>query len=874
MNQWSTEQRRSEPGRVGPMGRAYPAPTSRRGRFGGWRPGVVTLIAVMLLPSMALAVDGSSDHRFLAGLRDRKLFELAAAYCQNRLGDPQLADTDRAELAIELSFTLAEQAVNSPPNQREPLWQRSTQVIDEFVQQFPDSPRLPLVRFQGALALVARGELSRQEAEVISDNAALLQQARDCLRTAIRQLGELHEEVERLVREANTGSHASPQRPQPDQLKAVELVNLQTNVQYQLARALRNQGQCYPAESPDRANSLTQAVRLLDPLAKLDPVHPLAWESRLDEIVCYRLLADDATAQRKLDALLAEKPPPAIQLRAQAERLRLALASNQLPQALGLRAEGRQLDGLTSADLDYAWLEVFLEAWRVTEKAKDQQAAAQWRAKATEMIRLMEQQHGPYWARRAQMLLAGRVEAAADGGDLAMQIHAAESAYRSGRPDDAVAAYDRAQTIASQQENPDRAFELGYIAATIEHQRNRHVEALRRYRQLALTTATHPKAAEAYRLAIFHAAQLAKQQAPGSLQQYEALLHEFLQHWPQTPAANDVRWRLGQLLEQKRNWHHAIAAYQAITPDDPQYPRVVDAATRCYQNWLDERKAAGQATEEQASDAADWFEHLIVGPQGRLPERWSPVAREAALASARLRIDYTPNGFARAERLLAAALAGATDAPAEWKSTALVMLVCALAGQGRHAEADAVLKQLPTSSPDQLLAMLGILERMASTAPVNVRSDLARLQLVAIERLRPERSRLSPAGQRTFDRLQAQALADAGRTTEALDAYQWLAKTYPRDGDIQEAYARLLLVRSDRPSLEQALAKWRDLEEKSKPQSPRWFRAKYHVAELHYRLGNPEQAAKIITLLEVLHPELGGPELRTRFLELQQRCRQ
>lgn len=833
----------------------------------------MVLLAIAILATPSFAADGSSDRRFAAGLRDRKLFELAVTYCQDRLGDPQLGDAGRAELTIELSLTLAEQAVNSAPDQREPLWQRASQVVDQFVQQSPESPRLPLVRFQGALALVARGELSRQEAEVLSDNVALLAQARDCLRIAVRQLGELHQEVERLLREANTSARSRVQQSGRDQLAAVELLNLQTNVQYQLARALRNQGQCYPAESPDRANSLTQAVRLLDPLAKLDPTHPVAWESRLDEIVGYRLLADRATAQRKLDALLADQPPPSIQLRARAERLRLALAADQLPQALGLLDEGRQLDHLTSPDLDYAWLEVFLEAWRVTEKAKDQQAATEWRTKAMKMIRLIEQQHGPYWARRAEMLLAGRVEAAADGGDLAMQIHAAESAYRSGRPDDAVAAYDRAQAIASQQENPDRAFELGYIAATIQHRRKRHADALQRYRQLALAMPTHPKAAETHRLAIFHAAQLLKQQAPGAIEQYESLLQEFLKHWPESPAANDGRWRLGQLLEQKRDWPRAMAAYQAITPDDPHYARVVEATLRCGQNGLEERQAAGQTTEEQATAVAEWFEHLLVDSQGRLPERWSPAARDAVLAAARLRLYYTAGGFARAERLLEAALAGATDAPAEWKSSALAMLAFSLAGQGRHGEAATTLKQLPASSPDQLLGMLVALERMTSTAPAKVRGELARLELVAIERLRPQANQLSPDGQRTLDRLQAQALADAGRTAEALGAYEWLARTYPRDGEIQEAYARLLLARTDRPSLELALARWRDLEAKSKPQSPRWFRAKYQVAELHYRLGNPVQTAKMIALLEVLYPELGGPELKAQFLELQQRCR-
>lgn len=833
---------------------------------------IAFLVAMTLLPVPATFAEGSSDQRFLAGLRERKLFELAVTYCQERLADPQLPNSRRAELTIELSLSLAEQAVNSAPDRREPLWQQATRVIDQFVQQSPDSPRLALVRFQGALALVARGELSRQEAEVVSDNVALLQQARDCLRVAIRQLGELNDEVEQRLREANLGGRASPQRPNREQLTPVELVNLHTNVQYQLARALRNQGQCYPAESPDRANSLTQAVRLLDPLAKLDPVHPLAWESRLDEIVSYRLLADYATAQRKLDALMTEQPPPAIQLRARAERLRLALAADQLPQALGLLAEGRKVDHHTSADLDYAWLEVFLEAWRVTEKAKDQSAATKWRTKAMDLIRLIEQQHGPYWSRRAEMLLAGRVEAAADGSDLAMQIHAAESAFRSGRKDDALTAYDRAQAIAQRQDNPDRAFELGYIAATIEHQRNRHAEALRRYRQLALAMPTHAKAPETYRLAIFHAAQLAKQQAPGSLEQYEALLQEFLHHWPETPAANDVRWRLGQLREQKSDWRGALAAYQAIAPDAPQYLRVLEAATRCAQAWFEERQATGQPTEDEASAAADWFERLVVDSQGHLPERWSPIAQAAVLSAARLRLYYTPNGFARAERLLSAALAGATDAPEAWRTSAQLMLVFALAGQGRHRDAAAILKQITASSPDQLLGMLTALQRVAATAPAGVRSELATLQLGAVELLRPQRSQLRPADQRTVDRLHAQALADAGRTDDAQEAFRWLANTYPRDGEIQEAYAQLLATRRDRPSLELALARWRDLEEKSKTQTPRWFRAKYHVAELHYRLGNPEQATKIITLLQVLHPELGGPELKARFLDLLARC--
>ena len=96
---------------------------------------------------------------------------------------------------------------------------------------------------------------------------------------------------------------------------------------------------------------------------------------------------------------------------------------------------------------------------------------------------------------------------------------------------------------------------------------------------------------------------------------------------------------------------------------------------------------------------------------------------------------------------------------------------------------------------------------------------------------------------------------------------------YPRNGAIQEEYVRLLLARNDRASLEAALAKGRELERNSPPQSARWFRAKYNVALAHYRLGNKQQAAKIITLLRLLHPELGGAEMKARFDDLLGRCR-
>jgi hypothetical protein len=64
------------------------------------------------------------------------------------------------------------------------------------------------------------------------------------------------------------------------------------------------------------------------------------------------------------------------------------------------------------------------------------------------------------------------------------------------------------------------------------------------------------------------------------------------------------------------------------------------------------------------------------------------------------------------------------------------------------------------------------------------------------------------------------------------------------------------------------------LEQANRPGGDAWFRAKYGLALTHWKLGNCERAARLIELTQVLHPTLGGPQLKTKFLELLERCRQ
>lgn len=846
---------------------------SRNERTGKWRIVAHPILGTALAILLAAAFVGNSpagelgDAEFLAGLRSRRLFQLAEDFCMDQLKRENLSDVRRSEMVCELSVTLVDRALYAAPEERDDYWRRAWEVTDQFADTYPDHPRLMLVKTQGALAQVARGELGRQEAEVLADDLRRREQARDRLRDALRTLNDLAQQVADALRERSMPGRQ--QSETPGELTVYQLATLQKQIQYQTARALRNQALCYPEDSPDRANALTQAVELLDGLAGLDPKERLFWQSRIDEIVCLRLLKDYEGAARNLETAKTFEPDLETTNRLTAERIRLALASGDLGTAA---REANQVRGLSTPQLDFARLEAALAAWQAAEAGQQTEVAGQWQKAAMTLADGIAQRHGPYWSRRAKLLLASSLKTAKGSGSLDMWAQAAESAYLSGQFDEAVATYDEAATIARQQNDIDQGFHYAFLAATIERERQNHAKALRRYRELATAHAANAKAAEAHQLAIQQAVEIARSGEPGTFDTYVDLLQEHLQFWPRGTIADGVRWQLARVDQSQTRWADAIKVYQQITPEFERFQEVLQAVRLCYQNQIREMQAAGNPIEPIAAEAARWFESLALGTNDRPPERWSPLARQAVLDASEFRLHGSRQGFDRTEAILKAALAGATDAPEAWRSAAQSLLVCVLAGQERRQEAATLLDQISGVSKDRLLAVLEGLARLSDEAAPSVRGELANLQLRTIALLRRQSDLLSAEQLLSLQRLSARALRDAGRTADALAAYEQLAQKYPDDGTIQEELAEMLTVASDRRSLERALALWRAIEKRSPTATPRWFRAKYSIALLHYRLGNSEQARKMITLLQVLHPELGGRKMQADFLALLKQC--
>lgn len=824
----------------------------------------------MAADSRAIAAEPRiPDERFLAELRSRQLFSLAEAYCRQQLKRSRLTDEQRARLAVELSRTLVDRAAHAPPDERETRWTEALEVTEEFIDQEASNPWIALVKTQRGLAYLALGEMGRSEAELAPDDAERLREIRGHLRTAVRQLDELAGDLARLLRELRGAS------PRDGGLSRRQLQALEKNVQFSLARALRSQGQAYGPGTPDRTAALSRAVKLLEPLVQMTTADPLAWPSRLEMAMNLRLLKDHTAARRMLEQIEAEEPPPAVRQQMLAEQIRVELAEGKVDAALEQLGAAAGLGDATVAEFDIAVLEAYLAAWQQALVGGKATEADRLRRGAEQAATRVRARHDPLTARRAELLLAGSVTQMPGAQDVDLLVRSAEGYYRSGRLEEAIAAYDKASQQAIAAGNPFRAFELSFAAASVVHQRDDHAAAAERFHQLAVSHPEHPRAPEAHLLSIHHAGRLAAASgdAADGFDDYETWLEEHLRLWNDADSTDEARWRLARLREHQRRLIDALPLYEAIQPSSPRYEEAIARLGDLHVAQLAERQSSGEPVRSSAVAAAEFFERIAL-PGNAVPRSsWTAPQRAAALAAARIRIHYLGDDLDRVEPMLTAAMDDPETSPA-WRHEALPLLVLAMASRGKSATAAEKLDELRDAPAETLLRVLEGLNVKDASGDGSAREAARSLRLKTAELLAGRLGELEPTAVARANLLHALSLADAGRTGEATQRLARLAEEHPRNAEIQEQYATLLSAAGDESSRAAAMTKWRELERGSRPGTPRWYRTKYALAELHLRSGNPDRAAELITLTQTLHPDLGGPAMKARFLELLARCRE
>lgn len=847
--------------------------------------------------SVSSAASLELEVRYVAGLRERQLFELAEAYCEHRY---QLLPVGKAgargAMAVEWIRTLTAHALSRPAAERAAFAQRAHDVARRYVAEHREHSQSLLVRAQDALADFALGELARQEAEVRgqvpvdpssavgkgdvespTSDAGGESSVLKVSRQAVRALEQLDQELTQLL----------PQRfrrpaTAADEWTAEELAGLQHQLRLQAARALRNVALCYGAASDDRLATLNRALQLLEKSQKqIATDDPLAAQLQLEHAAALRLLGKSELAIQALDQLPGTSQPAKLAGDLAAERVRCWLSQGQRePVERYWASLPRDLER-QSPELALARLEYLIAQWRQAVETKRAAEATNWQRAAGEQLRTIEREQDAYWRHRGELLL---IAAGAQGGPVSAEIisRTADRLYREGRWEEAVREYDRAAESSKDQS----VFSLRYRAALVLQEQKQYRQAAERLSRLGLEYPQQVEAPEAHLQAAWNWAQQLRsatdeeREAVSSF--YIDSLHRQIKTWPDHESASQARAWLGVYFEQRDDFKQAIAAYSDIASQSPLYETALRGIARMQQRrWSDARRLNQTIDAAEVKAAADFFLQAARDAADESRETPIEVRSFAATTAALYQLQLPAIDYPLVEQLVRPLLAETMLKANESQATAQSLLIVALAGQpsrveeartqlrttleeARRAEASGQ-GELPGEA---VFMLLGQLERVARSAPSAQRVALARLRLELLEPAAIESLTTDARMLASLRRMRAEALATAGERAESIVTLQQLLAASPADGDTREQLAELWLASGAAADWQRALGEYRKLAAGSKPRTPRWYRAKLGVAAAQIKAGDKAGARQLIEFLRVTPPGLRDTPYEQAFEKL------
>jgi len=812
------------------------------------------------------SIDAAWEVEFIEGLRQRGLFRLAVEHVDTLKKGGELSTEAQLELSLQHSQTYAQWALASRRHRRPQLWELAHAALTEFLQANPNHPRRVLVQLQDALVWLTQGTAAKNEA-VAADSAQLRNDARDALRQAIRALESLSDEVSQQLTRARMSRR---QMTGAGELTVDELTSLANHIHVHLAEALRQQADTFEPGSPDRVNALTRALQRLHAVLRNTSAEDLRRNAQLDIAICHRRLGHQREAKEALTRLTAEKLPKSWQHRVHAERMRQALAFANPQQAWNM-AQALQGNEM-SPELLIAKLEIVAAIWQMASKTPSAEETNQWIDQARRLLSLLEQHHGPIWQRRGELLV---------GGMLASSNHAptdrhtarmtAESLYLAGRFDEALAAYDTAAQLAAQSGDGEAAFDLKFAAAAIMQQQDVG-QAHQRFAELARNNVQHPRAAEAHRLAILSCSQAARAAQDTAtrkalLATYAGLLDEHITLFSDSESSHEVSHWQGNWQLQQGKPLAALQAFRRIPPGSLHFDSAAIARGDAYQRAAT-RESSSENRRHFVAAAVRELQPVITGSDNQWPAQWSDMQRTVALSLARLKLlDDDVSGAKYAGDLLTVALtaAGGSD---QWRYRAAALLIEALAVQGIDEKSESMLEEFRAAPIDLRIETVGRLVAQAERVDDPARRTLLGELALRIGEVIDDGDLPSADLGRKFIRDRNQARAAAGKRTQALAAMKKYIAANPTDGDAYQQYADLLAAGDAPTDWQEALRAYQKMEGQSKPGGQRWLHARRHRIEMLIRLGDREQATKLLRLTRIVHPNLGAAAQES-FAELE-----
>ena len=668
----------------------------------------------------------------------------------------------------------------------------------------------------------------------------------------------------------------TPSPTQKNHLGEESLLLLQDDFRKSEAEAWIELALCYQEGSPDQIHAVQQAERLLKPLTAQE--NPIDWDSRVAYLTCLRLIGDKKLFEKAVVLLKQRNPPADVLGELRCQLAKQLIADEQYMDALELLNRPINCNQQVEAELDFIELKLLLAA-AVTASGPE---ANEWNRRAVHQLEVIESLHDPYWSLRARILL-GKSIATDDAKEVSLLIRAAEGLYQSGQVEDAVASYDRAENMVATDGDALLAFTIGRTAAAIESKQKNYREASRRFLRLGDAYPQNEAASQIHLLGIYNLAQAmragatSKDNETAENEEYRTLLEQHLKRWPSGTTSNRARLWLGRLFAIEGKVGAASDLFFSISPESPVYAAAVDAAVPCCEQQCRAaflQFSSGQCDTDRFIQSVGAILATIVPPAKQLLDQNNALAPKVAAHTAQLQMRYLGGEYTSALNLIDRALQLLGPSSEREKKQLDQLQIEALLGSGDVAKAHQQIARFDGSWVDLIFGLHQVTDgvRLLSRETGINRREAASLKLAAFAGLKKSAQKVDEKDRIALRLIEANALRLSGKETDSLTILRTLSEAHPNNGRVQRRYAELLLQQPDDESLQMALKKYREIVRRSPPQTTAWFSAKHGQAAAQLKLGNATKAAQMVRMLQVLHPELGGTELRNRFEKLLAEC--
>jgi hypothetical protein len=376
--------------------------------------------------------------------------------------------------------------------------------------------------------------------------------------------------------------------------------------------------------------------------------------------------------------------------------------------------------------------------------------------------------------------------------------------------------------------------------------------------------------------------------------QWLSAADDYLKKYPHGEFANEVRFRLGEHLQEQKDYVGAAKMYQDVNGGEYGFAAKYNAAECDYialvaassKDNKDKSAAAGNPTELRA-DSMKLLRETI---------KDAPEAERAAPTAAQKKFVHDTTGKAKYM------LAGLIQSPNENKQDAddIAGLLAnfepqypnmnqkfqdvfewrmqALTSLGRYDDTQRELQAFlernkGNSANSDLIKTLGIdfwkkAQELQANGDQKGYQQNAKLTEVAYSYFEDmvAQKKMQPKNLTGTLSILGQAYMATGQEPKAETIFQEVVKADPASPDANAGLARIAQSKKD---LKDAVTLWTTVENTAAESDNQWYEAKYNIAEIYSEQGNIQGACSKLAQTRAEHPGLGSPEMAAKWNALQ-----